>query len=170
MFRFSCYSCSFAVRREMLIHLIPLLYTMFNTLKSNLPCNSMFAWIHCSIFQHNVGSFLFVPFTDDKLLLPVQTVGTVQCFYKVHNCFCHPELFEWFSSSGGNITAKIVEKSTGLFKMVVGVQLSSGNSAPNSGNNHRLTIPFEGGMLSFKRRGACVSRNWRYKSEPPLKP
>jgi len=29
--------------------------------------------------------------------------------------------------------------------MIVGVQLSSGNSAPNSGNNHHLTIPFEGG-------------------------
>jgi len=25
--------------------------------------------------------------------------------------------------------------------------------------NHRLTIPFEGGMHSFKRQGACVSRN-----------
>jgi len=36
------------------------------------------------------------------------------------------------------------------------LQLSSGNSAPNSGNNHHLTIPFEGGMHSFKRRGACV--------------
>jgi len=54
--------------------------------------------------------------------------------------------------------------------MIEGVQLSSGNSAPNSGNNHHLTIPFEGGMCSFKRQGACVSRNWRYESEPPLKP
>jgi len=36
------------------------------------------------------------------------------------------------------------------------LQLSSGNSAPNSGNNHHLTIPFEGGMHSFKRRGVCV--------------
>jgi len=26
-------------------------------------------------------------------------------------------------------------------------------------NNHHLTIPFEGGMHSFKRQGACVSRN-----------
>ena len=49
--------------------------------------------------------------------------------------------------------------NTGLFKMIVGVQLSSGNSAPNSGNNHHLTIPFEGGMHSVKRKGACVSRN-----------
>jgi len=57
-----------------------------------------------------------------------------------------------------------------LFKMIVGVQLSSANSAPNSGNNHHLTIPFEGGMRSFKRQGECVSRNWRYESEPPLKP
>ena len=47
----------------------------------------------------------------------------------------------------------------GLFEMTVGVQLSTGNSAPNSGNNHHLTIPFEGGMHSFKRQGACVSRN-----------
>ena len=39
--------------------------------------------------------------------------------------------------------------------MIVGVQLSSGNSAPNSANNHHLTIPFEGGMQSFKRQGAC---------------
>jgi len=30
--------------------------------------------------------------------------------------------------------------------MIVRVQLSSGNSAPNSGNNHHLTIPIEGGM------------------------
>ena len=59
---------------------------------------------------------------------------------------------------------------TGLFKMIVVVHLSSSNFAPNSGNNHRLTIPFEVGMYSFKIQGACVSRNWRYKSEPPLKP
>jgi len=44
---------------------------------------------------------------------------------------------------------------TGLFRMIVRAQLSSGNSAPNSGNNHHLTIPFEGGMHSFKRQGAC---------------
>ena len=44
--------------------------------------------------------------------------------------------------------------NTGLFKMIVGVQLSSGNSAPNSGNNHHLTITFEGGMHSFKRQSA----------------
>ena len=54
--------------------------------------------------------------------------------------------------------------------MIVGVQLSSGNSAPNSANNQHLTIPFEGGMHIFKRQGACVSRNWRYESEPPSKP
>ena len=53
--------------------------------------------------------------------------------------------------------------------MIVGVQFSSGNSAPNSGNNH-LTIPLEGGMHSSKRQGARVSRNCRYESEPPLKP
>jgi len=39
--------------------------------------------------------------------------------------------------------------------MIVGVQLSSGNSAPNSGNNHHLTLPFEGGMHSFNGKGAC---------------
>jgi len=54
--------------------------------------------------------------------------------------------------------------------MIVGVQLSSGNSAPNSRNNRHLTIPFQVGMHSFKRQGTCVSRNWRYESEPPLKP
>ena len=43
--------------------------------------------------------------------------------------------------------------------MIVGVQLFSGNSAPNSGNNHHLKIPFEGGVHSFKIQGACVSRN-----------
>jgi hypothetical protein len=59
---------------------------------------------------------------------------------------------------------------TGLFKMIVEVQLSSGNSAPNSGNSHHLTVPFEGGMHSFNRQGACVYRNRRYESEPPLKP
>ena len=42
--------------------------------------------------------------------------------------------------------------------MIVGVQFSSRNSTPNSGKqNHHLTIPFEGGMHSFKRQGACVS-------------
>ena len=40
--------------------------------------------------------------------------------------------------------------------MIVGVQLSSGNSAPHSGNNHHLTVPFEGGMHSFKRQGVHV--------------
>jgi len=60
--------------------------------------------------------------------------------------------------------------NTGLFKIIAGVQLSSDNSAPNAGNIHRLIIPFEGGMNSFKKQGACVSRNWRYESEPPLKP
>jgi len=34
--------------------------------------------------------------------------------------------------------------------------LSSGNSAPNSGNNHHLTIPFEGGMHSFKKQVAYI--------------
>jgi len=48
---------------------------------------------------------------------------------------------------------------TGLFKMIVGVQLSSGNSAQNSGSNHHLTIAFEGGMHSSKTQGACVSWN-----------
>ena len=42
------------------------------------------------------------------------------------------------------------------FMNVGQLQLSSGNSAPNSGNNHHLTVPFEGGMRSFKRQGACV--------------
>jgi len=55
-------------------------------------------------------------------------------------------------------------QNIGLFKMNVRVQLSSGNSTPNSGNNHHLTIPFEGGMHSFKRQGE------KYESEPPLKP
>jgi len=36
------------------------------------------------------------------------------------------------------------------------LQLSSGNSGPNSGNSHHLTIPFKGGVRSFKRQGACV--------------
>jgi len=40
--------------------------------------------------------------------------------------------------------------------MIVGVKMSSGNSAPNSANNS-LTIPFEGGVRSFKGQGACVS-------------
>ena len=42
--------------------------------------------------------------------------------------------------------------------MIVRVQLSSGNSATNSGNNHNLTIPFEDDMHSFKRQVAFVSR------------
>ena len=42
------------------------------------------------------------------------------------------------------------------FMNVGQLQLSSGNSAPNSGKNYHLTIPFEGDMHSFKRQGACV--------------
>jgi len=38
--------------------------------------------------------------------------------------------------------------------MIFGVQLSNGNVTPNSGNNHHLTIPFEGGM-QFQETG-CV--------------
>ena len=41
--------------------------------------------------------------------------------------------------------------------MIVRVQLSSGNSAPNSVNNRHLTIQLEGGVHSFKIQGACVS-------------
>jgi hypothetical protein len=51
---------------------------------------------------------------------------------------------------------KEINEYTGLFKMIVGVQLSRGNSAPNSGNIHHLTIPFKGGMCSFMRQGVCV--------------
>ena len=39
--------------------------------------------------------------------------------------------------------------------MIVRVQLSSGNSAPNSGNNRHLTIPFERGYAQFQGKG-CV--------------
>ena len=53
--------------------------------------------------------------------------------------------------------------------MIVRVQLSSVNSAANSGNNHTLTIPFEGVMHSFNRQGAYVFRNGRYQPESPLK-
>ena len=42
------------------------------------------------------------------------------------------------------------------FMNVGKLQLSSGNFAPNSVKNCHLTIPFEGGMYSFKRQGACV--------------
>ena len=54
--------------------------------------------------------------------------------------------------------------------MVVGLLLFSGNSDPISGNNHNLTIRLEGGMHSLQRQGACVFRNGRYGSHPPLKP
>jgi len=77
----------------------------------------------------------------------------------------------WLLASKQAVSSiSLVALCTGLFEMIFGVQLSSGNSAPNWGNNHHLTIPFEGGMHSFKRQGDRVSRNWRYKSEPPLKP
>ena len=46
-----------------------------------------------------------------------------------------------------------------LYFMTVGqLQQSSGNSAPNSGNNHHLTIPFDGGMHSFKKTGCVCKR------------
>jgi len=40
--------------------------------------------------------------------------------------------------------------------MIIGVQFSSENSAPNSGNNHHQTIPFEDSMHSIKRERECV--------------
>ena len=43
--------------------------------------------------------------------------------------------------------------------MAVSYKLSGGNPAPNSGKNHHLTIPFEGGMHSFKRQVACVKES-----------
>jgi hypothetical protein len=63
-----------------------------------------------------------------------------------------------------------IYRYTCLFKMIVGVQLSSGNSAPNPGDNHPLTIPFEGVMHSFERGCTLVFLNGRYQSEPLLKP
>jgi len=79
---------------------------------------------------------------------------------------------DWDQGSGGaekNIRTEPTDREgnlvenvyncTGLFKMIVEVQLSSGNSATNSRNNHHLTIPFEGDIHSFKRQGVCVSRN-----------
>ena len=38
------------------------------------------------------------------------------------------------------------------------LQLSSGNSAPNSGNSHHMTIPFEGSLHNVKRQGVCGKR------------
>jgi len=75
------------------------------------------------------------------------------------NLYCH---IRW--------TVHILLHYTGLFKMTVRVQFSSSNSAPNWGNNHHLTIPFEVGIYIFKRQGVCVSRTWGYESERPLKP
>ena len=44
------------------------------------------------------------------------------------------------------------------FMNVGQLQLSSGNSTPNSGKNHHLTIAFEGGTHSFKRQDACEKK------------
>ena len=41
-------------------------------------------------------------------------------------------------------------------EMSVSYNCPACNSAPNSVKNRHLTIPFEGGMHSFKRQGACV--------------
>ena len=57
-----------------------------------------------------------------------------------------------------------------LFKMIVELQLSSGNSQQNSGNSHNLTTPNESGMHSFKRQGSCIFRGGRNETEKPLKP
>ena len=54
--------------------------------------------------------------------------------------------------------------------MIIGLQLSRGNSAPKSGSKHKVTIPFGVGMQRFKGQGACVFRNGRYESVPLLKP
>jgi len=40
--------------------------------------------------------------------------------------------------------------------MIVGLQLSSGNSEPNSGNNYHLTIPFEGDRYAQFQETGCV--------------
>jgi len=98
--------------------------------------------------------------------------------YSVSVCYCNstnaPEFFKKQCSfeNRGALDKKVLSlfilqrngkkgsiHYTGLFKMIVVVQLSSGNSPPNLGNNHHMTIPFEGGMHSFKRQGAFVSRN-----------
>ena len=70
-----------------------------------------------------------------------------------------PQVRIWRVRNACCITIATDTHSEDRLILIVGVQLSSGNSAPNSVDNHHLTIPFEGGMHSFKRQGACVSRN-----------
>ena len=43
-----------------------------------------------------------------------------------------------------------------ISRMSVSYNCSAAIPQPNSVKNHHLTIPFEGGMHSFKRQGACV--------------
>jgi hypothetical protein len=45
------------------------------------------------------------------------------------------------------------------FMNVGQLQLSSGNSAPNSGNNHHLTIPFEGSAQCQERGCVCKRKS-----------
>jgi len=40
--------------------------------------------------------------------------------------------------------------------MIVEIQLSSGNSAPNSGNNHHLIIPFRRYAAQFQETCVCI--------------
>ena len=63
-----------------------------------------------------------------------------------------PQLNNHQPQHTGNINTVLSPSYTGLFKMIIAVQLSSGNSAPNSGNNRHLTIPF--------RRYAQFQETW----------
>jgi len=130
-------------------------------------------------FETDTSSKLPTPHIQDSSVnSPIFSVNWIHTIWKIIKMYLCTAVI--CNVRNGNMIIKLVMDIssasyfsvvyTGLFKMIVGVQLSSENSAPNSGNNHHLTIPFEGGMQSFKRQGACVSRNWRYEPEPPLKP
>ena len=60
-----------------------------------------------------------------------------------------------FKSSVFFLPAQIRIRYTGLFKIIVGVQLSSGNSAPNSGNKPPSDISIRRWYAQFQETG-CV--------------
>jgi len=70
------------------------------------------------------------------------------------------------------LVGKPEEKALSIYRAIQNGcrgKLSSGNFAPNSGNNHHLTIPFEGGIHSSNRQGAYPETEGTNQNRP-LKP
>ena len=104
------------------------------------------------------------PIANDKLLQTVEPVSSslslaLRQFQQFSDNINLSHVYYKLHVLQMGLSDSLTETNTGLFKTIVGVQFSSGNSASNSRSDHHLTVPFEDGMHIFKRQGACVSGN-----------